>query len=190
MLSKFVRETRMQRGLSQRELAKLAGTSNSAISKIEYGRITHPSFELLGGLAKALKVPLLEMSRMIEGKEVTYIQPKRAPLDLVRELTQSLPDLIPIYKDLSEGKPVEYTFLPQPITRSRGREMKLFGIRATKSYKDIVREGDILIVARDLKDEKPDLGLRSTRAGFEICKYDGGETLPIVTIIRHLISFY
>jgi transcriptional regulator with XRE-family HTH domain len=57
-LSTMVKELRATRGLSQRELAKLAGITNPYITLIETGQRKNPSLAVLKKLAKALGVPV------------------------------------------------------------------------------------------------------------------------------------
>jgi transcriptional regulator with XRE-family HTH domain len=54
----MVKELRATRGLSQRELAKLAGITNPYITLIETGQRKNPSLAVLKKLAKALGVPV------------------------------------------------------------------------------------------------------------------------------------
>lgn len=55
--STAIQKTRLRAGLTQAELAKRAGTTQSAISRLERGRV-RPSLETLERLAKACGVAL------------------------------------------------------------------------------------------------------------------------------------
>lgn len=57
MLGRRIREIRIQKGLSQRDLARRTGIFSSYISRIENGHIV-PSLETLEKLAQALETPL------------------------------------------------------------------------------------------------------------------------------------
>lgn len=57
ILGTRLKKLRQQRGLSLRELAKLAHMSHSFIADIEAGRST-PSLDTLQALAKALNIPV------------------------------------------------------------------------------------------------------------------------------------
>jgi transcriptional regulator with XRE-family HTH domain len=57
-LSTMVKELRTKRGLSQRELAKLAGITDPYITLLETGQRKNPSLTVLKKLAKALHVPV------------------------------------------------------------------------------------------------------------------------------------
>ena len=68
-LGKFVREKRIEKDMSQRELANAAGISNAEISRLEAGKRKASSPAVLKAIAKALNVPvevLLEKSGIIE----------------------------------------------------------------------------------------------------------------------------
>ena len=54
LVARAVRETRQVRGHSLRELARRAGVSAAALSRIEAGVVKQPSMETLGALARAL----------------------------------------------------------------------------------------------------------------------------------------
>jgi transcriptional regulator with XRE-family HTH domain len=56
MLGHRLRAARLARGLTQAQLAAMAGVGNTHISKLESGRSRKPSFVLLGVLAAALEV--------------------------------------------------------------------------------------------------------------------------------------
>ena len=57
----YVKRRRMERGLSQRQLAAMSGVSNSEISRIEAGERQNPSPAVLRAIAKALAVPYEEI---------------------------------------------------------------------------------------------------------------------------------
>lgn len=53
----YIRKKRMEKGMSQRQLAALSGISNSEISRIEAGERRSPSPQVLNGIARALDLP-------------------------------------------------------------------------------------------------------------------------------------
>lgn len=59
-LGKLVQRTRQQRGLTQAELAKALGTSQSAVNRIEHGN-QNLSLETLARLSDALEKPLMKV---------------------------------------------------------------------------------------------------------------------------------
>lgn len=52
-----IKDIRLERKISQRKLAELAGISNTYLSDIEVGR-TNPSLNTLGKIANALEKPI------------------------------------------------------------------------------------------------------------------------------------
>ena len=60
-LSEFIRAKRLEKDLSQRDLATAAGLSNAEISRIESGKRKSPSPAILKVIAKALNVTLDEI---------------------------------------------------------------------------------------------------------------------------------
>lgn len=184
-LAEFVKSARASRGLKKHELAVLAGISPSYLGRIEDGQYKTTSVDTLTKLAKALNVSFDEIKAVVVPKskvkrDVYEVKP-RSPMEMVRELTNSLPELVPLYDKISDKKVVGYTYYPQPTPKYRGREMKLIGIRSQIKYKDEIRPGDVLIVARELKPDPGDLCIRDNKKGIEVCTNDG---LPIITIIR------
>lgn len=57
---------RSESNLSQQQLAKISGISQSTISDIESGKTPHPRIDTLTLLARALKTPL---TRLLETNE-------------------------------------------------------------------------------------------------------------------------
>lgn len=69
-----LRRLRKARNLSQRQLARMAGTGSAFVSQIEHG-IRQPSLTTIGKLAKALGCPLAQFFS-------TYATPKeKAPTE-------------------------------------------------------------------------------------------------------------
>ena len=69
MLGVWIRATRSEQGMSQRELASRAGLSRSYVCDIERGRGAHPSVVTLDKLAAAMgiaRLDLLKASGVIE----------------------------------------------------------------------------------------------------------------------------
>ena len=60
-----IRELRKSRGMTQRELAEVAGVDFTYLSKIENDRLEHtPSIRTIQGLAQALEVDELELMEL------------------------------------------------------------------------------------------------------------------------------
>jgi len=61
-LSRMIRELREAKGqMTQRDLARRAGVTPGYIAQLEMGQKKNPSLLVLRRLAKALKVPLVEL---------------------------------------------------------------------------------------------------------------------------------
>lgn len=75
-LGAFIERTRLEKGWSQRELARLAGCSNAEISRLEHDEYKAPTIALLEKVSYALGVSLAVMIQMagynlaLEGLEV------------------------------------------------------------------------------------------------------------------------
>lgn len=57
-VGEIIREIRMNKQMSQSQLARASNLSNEYISKIELGKVTNIGLETLGSIASALNVPL------------------------------------------------------------------------------------------------------------------------------------
>lgn len=75
-LGSYIKEKRLAKDMSQRELAIASGLSNAEISRIEAGKRKEPSNTVLKAIANALNTPLEDMltaTGVIErGKQTTY----------------------------------------------------------------------------------------------------------------------
>ena len=87
-LSDFLKKSRLEKGLSQRELADKSGISNSEISRIEAGERQLSSPVILKSLAFALNVPYTEFIIEAGYIEDSTVKPIIAShVDGVEELT-------------------------------------------------------------------------------------------------------
>lgn len=92
-LGAWIRTTRMDQRISQRELADLSGLSRSYVCDIERGRGAHPSVDTLDKLAAALgasRADLLQASGLID--------PAGGPRQ-----TDAERRLLSVYRDLGES---------------------------------------------------------------------------------------
>ncbi|MBA2468385.1 MAG: helix-turn-helix transcriptional regulator [Chloroflexia bacterium] len=87
----WIRATRLEQGLSQRELASRSGLSRSYVCDIERGRGAHPSVDTLDKLAAALgfaRIDLLKASGVIEqGPPQRESDEERRMLSVFRDLS-------------------------------------------------------------------------------------------------------
>src|SRR5262245_58653184 len=87
----LIRSARQQQGLSQSELARRAGTSQSAVARIESGR-TSPTVETLERLAGALRMDLeLSVTTTEPGVDRTQVAAalRLSPVQRLRRLAQA-----------------------------------------------------------------------------------------------------
>ncbi len=63
-----LREARLEAGLSTRDLERLTGVANGAISQLESGARKSPAFATIFRLAKALGISMDEIAARIEGR--------------------------------------------------------------------------------------------------------------------------
>lgn len=92
-----IKEWRKKRGMTQRELAVIAGVSQNAVSQWETGR-SDPSVALYPLVADALRTTVEELSM---GKQLT--ETEKEPQNSV-ELTAAEKRLIDTIRELSEDK--------------------------------------------------------------------------------------
>lgn len=63
-LGDYLKECRLKKGLSQRELAKRVNTNNAVIARIENGETKKPNFQLLLNISNELKVGLYNLLKL------------------------------------------------------------------------------------------------------------------------------
>ncbi len=66
MIGRVVKRIRLEKGLTQEELARRAGMSLNGMGHIERGVATDPHFSTLVGIARALGVSVLELVEHVE----------------------------------------------------------------------------------------------------------------------------
>jgi transcriptional regulator with XRE-family HTH domain len=161
MLRDYVKETRVKRGLSQAELAKLADLSPSFICRLEKGDYKSVTVASLNKLSRALKVTIGELSNLVLDKGPKEDLLRKTPYEIISELSLSLPAIVPVYGDINSRQILEYAFVPRELVANGGREMKLIGIKSDQlEYDNVVHKGDILICGKDVPPSPGDLCLR------------------------------
>lgn len=88
MFGDYLKSLRESKGLSQRQLAYLAGLSNTEISKLESGGRKKPSPAVLKKIAPHLGVPyeeLLKKAGIIESGEFIYTPPEESFNTIIRK---------------------------------------------------------------------------------------------------------
>lgn len=114
MLGDYVRELRESKNLSQRDLARLSGVSNTYIANLETGinpstgKPFSPSVSTLEKLAKGLRVPVETLISLARGEQLT-LDPEARKRELyarIRELqaqakiAKTVPEAETIYQEL------------------------------------------------------------------------------------------
>ena len=187
MLGDYVKETRSKRGLSQAELAKLADLSASFICRIEKSDYKSVTVASLSKLARALKVPINDLSGFLLDKGQKDDLLKKTPYEIMNELSLSLPAIVPVYPDLNSKQILEYAFVPRELVLNGGREMKLIGIKSRGlAYDDVVHDGDIIICGKDMEPAPGDLCLKMEGDRMVISPYKKKEDIYalIVQVVR------
>jgi len=192
MLGEFVKTTRSKRGLSQAELAKLADLSASFICRIEKGDYKSVTVASLNKLARALKVPISDLSNFLLDKGQKEDLPKKTPYEIINELSLSLPAIVPVYADISSRQILEYVFVPRELVSNGGREMKLIGIKSSGlEFNDVVHDGDIIICGKDVPPSPGDLCIRMEGEKMVIAPYKKKDDcfaviIQVVRIVKKL----
>lgn len=193
MLSKYVKETRLKRGLSQAELAKLSGLSPAFICRIEKGDYKSVTVDSLSKLSRALKVSVGDLSNLVLNKGIKEDLIKKTPYEIMNELTLSLPVVVPVYPAINSRQVVEYVFVPRELAFSGGKEMKLIGIKSNDlEYEDIVHKGDIVICGKDFPPSPGDLCIILNDDQISIGPYNKKEKifaviLQVVRVVKKLV---
>jgi len=116
-LGQQLRDIRLERGLTQRELATLVGVSPAHVSAIETGKVTNPGIELVERIATVLEARILlgkQPTRSIASPTLAYESPfelEPGPTRIIQSTLQELSDLlgdraIPIEKRAEIAKQV------------------------------------------------------------------------------------
>lgn len=139
LLGVWVRQTRTQQGMSQRELADAAGLSRSYVCDIERGRGNEPSLNTLDKLAGALgasRSDLMKASGLIDKALVPKeSEEERRMLQLFRDLSEDGQEQVMRYVrfvHLDEHSFRQSSFLsdppPTPAPRSNNQPLALFNL--------------------------------------------------------------
>ena len=193
MLSEYVKETRVKRGLSQAELAKLASLSPAFICRIERGDYKSVTVDSLHKLSRALKVSINELNNYIYKQNGSAEALKKTPYEILNELSLSLPAIVPVYADIDGKQLIEYAFVPRELMSSNGhKNMKLIGIKSNDlEYGDIVHKGDILICGKEMQASSGDLCIRQDGDQVTIAPYKKKDdyiaiVIQVIRVVKQL----
>jgi transcriptional regulator with XRE-family HTH domain len=153
MLGEFIKQTRTARGLSQRELGRLAGLSGAFISQLESGESKRPSYITIKNIAKALKVSLSDMLAQTSTLVTVSLSTPKTPDEIVRELNASLPACIPVYDSPNKKEITTYVYIPKVLIGGG----KVQGIVSKSDFEGIIKIGDILLCSHSTKASIGDL---------------------------------
>jgi len=81
-LAQLIREARLRANMTQRQLAKLVGTSMENITSIENGRNKQPAGEIVAGLSKYLDIEVVDLYSAMAGTLNSYPWERVGDLDL------------------------------------------------------------------------------------------------------------
>jgi transcriptional regulator with XRE-family HTH domain len=125
-LAQLIREARLRANMTQRHLAKLAGTSMENITSIENGRNKQPAGEIVAGLSKYLDLEIADIYSAEAGTLNSY------PWERVGDLDLKDPELELMFRQvdrLTEGEARERVkafikFTLEEERRRRRRELE------------------------------------------------------------------
>lgn len=106
-IGQLIKQSRLNRGLTQEELGELVGVKKSAVAKWENGRVSEIGRSNLQGLAKALGIDPVELigEDGIEVRKRIKKDPKAAAAKAAELLSdQDFIDLYTLYKSLPQEK--------------------------------------------------------------------------------------
>lgn len=106
-IGQLIKQSRINRGLTQEELGELVGVKKSAVAKWENGRVSEIGRSNLQGLAKALGIDPAELigEDGIEVRKRIKKDPKAAAAKAAELLSdQDFIDLYTLYKSLPQEK--------------------------------------------------------------------------------------
>jgi len=158
-VAELVRSRRLQKGLTQSELALETGLRQAYISQVEKGEIAIPRDPQLDKLGAALDLSRADFYRAAGRFEGMHPDPPDAPParsfdDILRELEAERPIAVPVIEQVaSAGRgeaAIGYVYLP-PMGR---RRPGLFAMRVRgQCMSPRIEDGDTIIVDREAPAE-------------------------------------
>lgn len=158
-LGNLVRRLREDQDLSQNDLAEKSGLKRSDIDSIERGTSKNPSAQKLAQIASGLRIPLFKLLEAsgVPGKYLPKENGRRETLSvLLDRLTVEAPNPIPVYQELpllARDVDVE----PHDYIYSSKSKFNIEAFYAPYNLQPEIKEGDIIMVARNLEIEEGDL---------------------------------
>ncbi len=151
VIKEHIVQLRESRRLTGRQLAKLAGISNSSLARIEAG-FANPSYETLQKIAAALQVDIKDIIGETDGEKPTLKQIAWKLLDLAESTGLST---VPLRGSISAGMPLieeerigEYVSVPEELIKGakRAYALRVYGNSLSQHG---IHEGDNVIIDPD-----------------------------------------
>lgn len=157
-LGRKVRELRITREWTQRELSRRSGVDRGYLASIETGKVINPSADIFLKLARAFNIPpeeLYQAAGYIKDAKAAY-QYKESPRDTLDRLRLTLKP-IPFYEDFELGagrlrEPADYVYPLSDITSN----MEAYRVRGN-SLEPEIKDKDIVVLDREAKVDNGDI---------------------------------
>lgn len=155
-LGEYLRTSRISRGLSQRELAKLASVSGAFISKLEANKIASPKTETINSIARALKISVTEINGQLSKDRKRQFVPAKSLKETLREVVGRLPIPIPLFNQIAVPRRVTgYLYIDKESTELE-QSHNYFSFVATKDFELYARKRDIIVLDNTVEEFSPD----------------------------------
>ncbi len=188
MVGERIKQARLMRGLSQRELARRAGLSPTAISKFEREDLT-PSSPTLLSLARALELPVEFFVRPISIQKIQPAFRKRTslPKKMERALLAKVKEWLERYLEAETivfGRPQPFVFpqgFPCRVTTMDDVEEAALALRQAWN----LGQDPISSLVQLLEDRNVKIGAFDSDQSFDACTFTAdGEDQLLVMVIR------
>jgi len=182
----YVRSVRERRGLSQLELARLSGLSPSFICLLEQNKRKDITSETVYKLTRALRIPVGDYYEHTQSEYFIIADRQKQPEEILKELSQSLPVVIPVYKNLQDKKPSTYHYIPRELIKGG---IKVYGLMADRDVKNFCKEGDLLICSKNMQPNVGDYCIYEKDNDICIIQFQGKTESELSVIIELVRKF-
>ncbi len=163
-----VRMLRLKAELSQRELAKIAGTSHNTIARIESGAQPNPPVKILKAIAEKFRVsledlvdPKVSVSEILASVE----RPRKRPKAKIEEVPLRNLVRIPVVAYVPCGMPTEIPedmvmdYISLPLDWVRDKDAFAVIARGNSMIGHGIMEGDYVVVSRNIDPRSGSIAL-------------------------------
>ncbi len=163
-----VRMLRLKAELSQRELAKIAGTSHNTIARIESGAQPNPPVKILKAIAERFRVsledlvdPKVSVSEILASVE----RPRKRPKAKIEKLPLRNLVRIPVVAYVPCGMPTEIPegivmdYVSLPLDWVRDKDAFAVIARGNSMIGHGILEGDYVVVSRNIEPRSGSIAL-------------------------------